>query len=206
MEHFKKLIAHDVNSKVKVLQGSKYLSWVHAWGEVKKLYSDTSYVVHENNEGLPYFESSLGIMVKVSVTIENETITEFLPVLNSAHKTLKTVSYTYLVKEYANKQATGKMTEKVVEAATMFDINSAIKRCLTKAIAMHGLGLYVYADEAMPEVELISSSQIHEITNLCNELKINLSDILKAWNMQKLSDLHAANFDNLIGWIREQVK
>ena len=145
-------------------------------------------------------------MVKVSVTIEGETITEFLPVLNSAHKTLKIESYSYLINEYSGGQKTGKMVEKVVEPATMFDVNTTIKRCLTKAIGMHGLGLYIYADEAMPDIELISSSQVHEITNLCNELKVNLSDVLTAWQVQKLTEFHAITFDNLISWIRGQAK
>jgi len=75
----------------------------------------------------------------------------WLPVMDGANNAMKDKPYTYQVKEYVNKKPTGKMIDKTVNAATMFDINKAIMRCLVKNLAMFGLGLYIYAGEDMPE-------------------------------------------------------
>ena len=205
-EHFNKLISIDMSKKIKVLQRQRYIPWVDQWAELKKLYPDSSYNVIEDENGLPYFSSKLGIFVKVEVTVEGETIKEIYPVMNGANKAIKEEAYTYKVKEYANKQPTGQMIDKTVESATSFDINTAIKRCLSKCIALHGLGLYVYQDEAMPEVELINSSQLHEITNLCSEKNISISDLSKAFGINKLTEFYASTFDNAIEWVNNNAR
>ena len=120
-----------------------YLSWVWAWGQVKQLYPDASYEVRHWGDK-PYLnDDQLGIMVETSVTISGETITMWLPVMNSSNKGMKATPYSYKTK----------YGEKEVEAATMFDINKAIMRCLAKNLAMFGLGLYIYAGEDLPEEE-----------------------------------------------------
>ncbi len=120
-----------------------YLSWVWAWGQVKQLYPDASYEVRHWGDK-PYLnDDQLGIMVETSVTISGETITMWLPVMNSTNKAMKAVPYSYKTK----------YGDKFVDAATMFDINKAIMRCLAKNIAMFGLGLYIYAGEDLPEEE-----------------------------------------------------
>ena len=120
-----------------------YLSWVWAWGQVKQLYPDASYEVRHWGDK-PYLnDDQLGIMVETSVTICGETITMWLPVMDSKNKAMKEHPYTYKTK----------YGDKTVDAATMFDINKAIMRCLAKNIAMFGLGLYIYAGEDLPEEE-----------------------------------------------------
>lgn len=120
-----------------------YLSWVWAWGQVKQLYPDASYEVRHWGEK-PYLnDDQLGIMVETSVTINGETITMWLPVMDSKNKAMKATPYSYRTK----------YGEKAVDAATMFDVNKAIMRCLAKNIAMFGLGLYIYAGEDLPEEE-----------------------------------------------------
>lgn len=120
-----------------------YLSWVWAWGQVKQLYPDASYEVRHWGDK-PYLnDDQLGIMVETSVTINSETITMWLPVMDSKNKAMKEQPYTYKTKN----------GDKTVDAATMFDINKAIMRCLAKNIAMFGLGLYIYAGEDLPEEE-----------------------------------------------------
>jgi len=205
-KHFKELITVNMNAHVKKLQSQSYISWVDQWAQLKKLYPNASYQILENSDGLPYFASKIGIFVKVSVTIEGETITEVYPVLNSANKALKEESYTYQVKEYVNRQATGKMIEKRIDAVTTFDINTSIKRCLAKCIALHGLGLYIYRDETMPEVELISSDQLHEITNLCSELNVSLKELSTAFIIKTPSEFHATTFESAIQWIKDNAK
>lgn len=151
---FELMSEKNVNDKVESKNGLSYLSWAWAWNEVKKIDPNANYEIHENAEGNPFFSSSLGIDCKVSVTILGNTHTMRLPVMDGTNKAMKETSYTYQVNKYeyvnGKKQLVGK-EDKTVEAATAFDVNKTIMRCLVKAIAMHGLGLYIYAGEDLPE-------------------------------------------------------
>ena len=118
-----------------------YLSWAWAWAAVKKIYPDAQYEVIKF-DGIPYvFDPLTGYMVYTTVTINGITHEMWLPVMNSSNKAMKAEPYKY----------TTKKGEKTVAAATMFDINKTIMRCLTKNLAMFGLGLYIYAGEDLPE-------------------------------------------------------
>lgn len=139
---FEEMYSKNVSDKTEKKNGLTYLSWAYAWAELKKLDEKADFQIHENSEGLPYFASPLGIDCKVSVTANGVTHTMRLPVMDGANKTQKTEAYTITDKW-------GK--EKTVAAANMFDVNKTIMRCLVKAIAMHGLGLYIYAGEDLPE-------------------------------------------------------
>lgn len=159
MEHFNKLNAVNVNDHTEQKDGLTYLSWAWAWAEVKRAYPDATYTI-KRFDGKPYlFDEQLGYMVFTEMTIENHTHEMWLPVMNGAKKSMKNEPYTYDVKKYewdAQKRKNvwnGEYEQKTVEAATMFDINTAIMRCLTKNIAMFGLGLYIYAGEDLPECE-----------------------------------------------------
>lgn len=131
----------DVSKHTEKKNGLTYLSWAWAWGLVKSLYPSANYRV-VNYEGRPYLHDPyLGYLVTTEVTIDGETIPMSLPVMDGANKAQKHEMYTYKTK-YA---------EKSVEPATMFDINTAIMRCLTKNLAMFGLGHYIYAGEDYPQ-------------------------------------------------------
>lgn len=137
-----------------------YLSWCYAWAEVKKRYPDANYEIEKFN-GLPYvFDELTGYMVYTKVTIEGITHEMWLPVMDSKNKAMKATPYKYQTKK----------GEKIVEAATMFDINKAIMRCLTKNLAMFGLGLYIYAGEDIPEVEKNEAIE-NQIKLMTEELK-----------------------------------
>lgn len=136
------LSAIDCKDKVEKKNGLTYLSWAWAWGIVKKHYPSATYVVHEYDDRPYLFDETLGYMVKTSVTIDGDTIPMHLPVMDGANKAQKNERYTYKTK----------FGDKIVEAATMFDINTAIMRCLTKNLAMFGMGHYIYAGEDIPEV------------------------------------------------------
>lgn len=145
---FETLSAINVNDKTEKKNNLTYLSWAWAWGKVKELYPDASYTVEDvvGTDGVsrPYlFDPVLGYLVRTTVTIEGDTIPMQLPVLDGANKAMKDVKYKY----------TTRYGEREVESATMFDINTSIMRCLTKNIAMHGLGFYIYAGEDIPEQE-----------------------------------------------------
>lgn len=142
---FEKLSSINVNDKVEKKSNLTYLSWAFAWGEVKKLYPDASYQVKGDpiTQKPYFFDEYLGYMVMTEVTIQGQTLEMWLPVMDGANKTMMSEPYTY----------TTKYGEKTVEAATMFDINKTLMRCLTKNLAMFGLGHYIYAGEDLPETE-----------------------------------------------------
>lgn len=119
-----------------------YLSWPWAWAEVKKRCPDAHYEVIKNQDNLPYFvDPQLGIMVYTTVTIDGVTHEMWLPVMDGANNAMKIEPY----------EITTKFGSKPVAAATMFDVNKTIMRCLVKNLAMFGLGLYIYAGEDLPE-------------------------------------------------------
>lgn len=149
MEHFKVLNKIDVSDKTdkkKDTRGKEltYLSWAWAWAEIKKIYPAAQYEIKKFENNLPYIhDPNTGYMVFTSVTIEDFTHEMWLPVMNGNNKAMKNTPYEY----------TTQYGKKVVEAATMFDINKTIMRCLTKNLAMFGLGLYIFAGEDLPEFE-----------------------------------------------------
>lgn len=151
---FNKLNSVNVNRHTEKKQSLTYLSWTYAWSEVKKLYPDASYQVWKDEQGNPYtFKESLGYMCYTSVCIEGETLEMWLPVMNGANKAMLDKEYTYKVKDWtaSKKQSKDVYIDKIVEPATMFDINKTIMRCLVKNLAMFGLGLYIYSGEDLPE-------------------------------------------------------
>jgi hypothetical protein len=105
------------------------LSWAWAWAEVKKLYPNASYTIYENANQWNYFTDGKTCWVKTGVTIEGLEHIEYLPVMDFRNKSI------------------------AADKVTSFDVNTAIQRSLTKACARHGLGLYIYAGEDLPEDE-----------------------------------------------------
>lgn len=163
---FQTLNAINVNAHTEQKNGLTYLSWAWAWSEVKKVYPEATYEIVKQKGGKPYVhDDSTGYMVYTRVTIGDITHEMWLPVMDSANNAMKSRPYKYSVKnpnfKYAKKGVDGvyrdrygyeqqPFIEKTVAAATMFDINKAIMRCLTKNLAMFGLGLYIYAGEDLP--------------------------------------------------------
>lgn len=141
----------NVNDKVEKFENLTYLSWANAWAEFKKIYPSATYRVIKNpTTSLPYFEDpNTGLMVYTEVTAEGITYEMWLPVMNSSNKAMKLTPYTYQVWNKQSRQ----FENRNVEAATMFDVNKAVMRCLVKNLAMFGLGLYIYAVEDCPESE-----------------------------------------------------
>lgn len=168
--YFVQLNSINVNDKTEEKNGLTYLSWAWAWQEFKKICPDATYEVVKNENGQPYFyDPNTGYMCYTKVTAGELTHEMWLPVMDGANMAMKAEPYTYKVKnknfKYAKfDKATGKYLdrygeeqpeyhEKTCEAATMFDVNKTIMRCLTKNLAMFGLGLYIYAGEDLPEGE-----------------------------------------------------
>jgi hypothetical protein len=107
-----------------------YLSWAWAWAEVKKAYPNATYTIYENAQGYNYHTDGRTAWVKTGVTIEGIEMIEYLPVMDFRNQSIP------------------------LDKVTSFDVNKAIQRSLTKACARHGLGLYIYAGEDLPEEEV----------------------------------------------------
>ena len=126
----------NVNGKTEKKNGLTYLSWAWAWGEVKKLHPDATYTIYENDTGWNYHTDGRTCWVKTGVTVNGVEHIEYLPVMDFKNKSIP------------------------FDAITSFDVNKAIQRSLTKAVARHGLGLYIYAGEDLPEDEKTSDGFI----------------------------------------------
>ena len=117
------LLAINVNEHAEKKNGLTYLSWAWAWDQILRSDPQANYEV-KTFEGLPYMRIGDSAMVWVTVTVFGKPVTVQLPVIDYRNKCI------------ANPNA--------------FDINTSIMRCLTKGIAMHGLGLYIYAGQDLP--------------------------------------------------------
>ena len=151
---FNALYSLDLNDKLEKRDDNdklSYLSWANAWAEFKSAYPSATYRIIKNpTTNLPNFsDPNIGIKVNTEVSCDGVSHEMWLPVMNGANKAMKEVPYTYQVWDSYKKQ----YVEKTVQAATMFDINKTIMRCLVKNLAMFGLGLYVYAGEDIPSTD-----------------------------------------------------
>lgn len=163
---FTELNAVNVNEHVEKKDTGKvklsYLSWSWAWAEVKKRFPNASYEI-KMFDGKPYsYDEQTGYMCFTSVTIEGVTHDMWLPVMDSHNDAM-------LSKPYEVKTRYGSYT---VNKCTMFDVNKTIMRCLTKNLAMFGLGLYIYAGEDLPEeeVEANKSEKIESLVQKAQEI------------------------------------
>ena len=138
----------DLSDKCEKRESLTYLSWANAWSEFKSAYPSATYRILKNENGLPYFsDPNLGIMVFTEVTVDDVTHQMWLPVMDSKNKAMKLTPYNYQVWDNYKKA----YVEKTVQAASMFDINKTLMRCLVKNLAMFGLGLYIFQGDDLPE-------------------------------------------------------
>jgi hypothetical protein len=129
MSKFNQLSSVNVNDKLEKKGNQTYLSWAYAWAEAKKLCPDVNRHVYESEGGKNYFTDGRTAWVKVGVTIEAIEHIDYLPIMDMRNNPI------------------------AIEKVTSFDVNKAIQRSTTKALAMHGLALYIYAGEELPEGE-----------------------------------------------------
>lgn len=125
--YFAELNAVNVNEHTEKKNGLTYLSWAWAWGEVKKRFPDAAYTIYENAQGWCYHTDGKTAWVKTGVTVNGIEHIEYLPIMDTRNRSIPS------------------------DSVTSFDVNKAIQRSLTKACARHGLGLYIYAGEDLPE-------------------------------------------------------
>lgn len=124
---FEVLNAIDCSEHIEKKNGLTYLSWAWAWQILKKHYPASIYTIYESADGLNYHTDGRTCWVKTGVTVEGIEHIEYLPVMDFRNASI------------------------LVDKVTSFDVNKALQRSLTKAIARHGLGLYIYAGEDLPD-------------------------------------------------------
>ena len=139
LKHYSVLSKINTSKMTKQKGKFTYLTWSLALDETLKKYPDMTYEIIKF-EGKPYFVDETGAMVYTNMTIEGITREMWLPVLDGANKPMKAQEYKY-------KTSYG---EKICQAITMFDVNTALMRCLVKNIGVFGLGLNIYAGEDLP--------------------------------------------------------
>lgn len=125
--YFQKLNSIDVSDHQEKKNGLTYLSWAWAWGEVKKQHPEAVYTIYEAANGCFYHTDGNTCWVKTGVTVNGIEHIEYLPVMDNRNRSIP------------------------LKSVTSFDVNKSIQRCITKACARHGLGLYIYAGEDLPE-------------------------------------------------------
>ena len=162
---FESLNNVDLTEKVKSKNNLTYLPWSSAWSEVKRRYPDANFriipqVIDEGGNTRPWHDDGKTGWVEVGVTIDGQEIIETLAIM-----------------DFKNKSITA-------DQITSVDANKSIKRCLVKACAMHGLGLYIYEGEELPEEASKTLELQDEIKELISK-KCALSDKAKS----KVADL-----------------
>nr|DAQ81453.1 MAG TPA: Protein of unknown function (DUF1071) [Caudoviricetes sp.] len=125
--YFNELNSINVSEKTENKNGLTYLSWAWAWGELKKRHPDATYTIYEDKEERFYHTDGKTCWVKTGVTVSGIEHIEYLPVMDNKNKSIP------------------------ADSVTSFDVNKAVQRSLTKAVARHGLGLYIYAGEDLPD-------------------------------------------------------
>lgn len=182
--YFTQLNDINVNGKTEKKNGLTYLSWAWAWGEIKKLHPDATYTVYENKDGLNYHHDGATAWVKTGVTVNGIEHIEYLPVMDYKNKSIPLANI------------------------TSFDVNKAIQRSLTKACARHGLGLYIYAGEDLPESaerETVQRNPADEIKAFADgypggsqEAILLVKQILGEFGYSKAKDVQIKDLDNIL--------
>lgn len=167
---FETLFEINVNDHVEKKNGLSYLSWAYAWAEIKKRFPEANYKVYETESGCIYFTDGKTCWVKTGVTIGRLEHVEYLPIMDYKNKSIP------------------------LENVTSFDVNKSIQRSLTKALARHGLGLYLYAGEDLPEIEIekISTKDAKILQNVVKHFENPdklYATLLKRYNVSSFKEL-----------------
>jgi len=182
MSVFETLNKIDVNEHTEKKGNLTYLSWAWAYRVVKQHFPLMTYKTYENDLGFNYHTDGSTCWVKVSTTIEELEHIEYLPVMDFRNKSIPK------------------------DVVTSMDVNNAIQRALTKSLARHGLGLYIYAGEDLPiepEVEKVSASQLKLINTLMSKKNVDRQKIKDHYKITTLKDLPLTVVQAFIKYLEE---
>lgn len=187
--YFTELAKIDVSEHIEKKGRFNYLSWPFAIEQLRKNHPEATWEV-KRFDGMPYMKTELGYFVEVAVTVNGITLSQIHPVLNNYNKP--------------------------IDNPSPFDINTSIQRCLVKAIALHGLGLYIYAGEDLPgaDKEPITQKQVGELkvkalkfADLRNQKPDAVYKALNVKDIEKLSTEDAEKvIKQLDTWIEKAEK
>jgi hypothetical protein len=193
--YFARLSAINVSEHIERKAGHAYLSWPFAVAQLRLAEPTATWEVRRFN-GLPYLMSEAGVFVEVAVTVQAVTLSQIHPVLDGRNRPLL--------------------------APTAFDINTSLARCLVKAIALHGLGLYIYAGEDLPQIgtepaandgaaglppspapavvigKAITVAQQQTIRHLAEEANVDLARVLEYFGVKDVAEIAAADYLRVI--------
>lgn len=178
---FGTLNAINCNEHTEKKNGLTYLSWAWAWAEIKKAFPDSFYTIYERENGIPYFTDGKTCWVKTGVTIQGLEHIEYLPIMDFRNNSI------------------------ALDKVSSMDMNKAIQRSLTKACARHGLGLYIYAGEDLPEAE--QEQQVNQVAEVLEQIKTAKSkaELSAIYNAHK--DLHGlSDFMTALSTRKKEVK
>jgi Protein of unknown function (DUF1071) len=189
--YFARLNQINVSEHIERKGGFAYLSWPFAVAQLRLADPQACWEVRRFG-GLPYLRTEIGFFVEVAVTVQGITLSQIHPVLDSKNQPLA--------------------------EPTSFQINSSLQRCLVKAIALHGLGLYIYSGEDLPNGEdqakaqpkvapiqrqrSISPAQLRYLKRLIVEAKSSEEHIKDYFNLDRLEDLPMKEFDRALQALR----
>jgi len=166
--YFTELDQVDVTKHIEKKGKFSYLSWAYAVRELKKRHPSATWIVHEyGDEGTPFIATECGHFVKVTVIVNDVEMTQIHPILNHQNQP--------------------------IAAPNSFQINTSIQRCLAKAIALHGLGIHLFAGEDLPPSPPLDEKQTQ---TLINTLKDNDKEGLTDTVMHQISigQINQGNF------------
>ena len=191
VNHFARLNAINVSEHIEKKGGFAYLSWPFAVAQLRLADASAVWEVRRF-DGLPYLATDTGVFVEVAVTVQGVTLSQIHPVLDGRNRPIL--------------------------APTSFDINTSIQRCLVKAIALHGLGLYIYAGEDLPTeaandgmappkptevpappartyaAQTISPAQQANIQRLALEVGADVERVVAHFGVSSLKDIRVADY------------
>ena len=163
---FSELNSLNVNNFTQKKGQFTYLSWAWAVRELLQVDPQATWEVHEwglEGSKQPYMQTEAGCFVQVTVWSGGIARTQVHPVLDNRNKT--------------------------IEKPNAFEINTSIQRCLAKAIALHGLGLYIYAGEDLPHEDPVTKEEIDALmllaSNVSPEIEKQVSDSISGGNVTR---------------------
>ena len=176
LNYFEQLNNINVQDKIEKKGNLSYLSWAWAWEQLKIKHPKAQYKVYEREDGVIYWTDNKTAWVKVSVTVDDMEHIEYLPIMDYKNKSIP------------------------VGQVSSFNVNTSIQRALTKAIARHGLGLYIYAGEDIPSSEKddLLEEERQSLYDECRDLKDSIIDALgQAIDLNNLKEIWEENVTEL---------
>lgn len=183
--YFSKLAQIDCSEHVEKKGRFSYLSWAWAVKKLREVDPTATWEV-KRFDGVPYLKTDCGYFVEVEVTVQGLSLSQIHPILNNQNKP--------------------------IAEPNSFDINTSIQRCLVKAIALHGLGLYIYAGEDLPEIQEdpVSSQQVGviklNIKKLATLRKVDEDTIKGHLSVTEITELTKTQADEVIKKLTKWVK